>query len=133
MSFIVVSRTIGVFLVEREPSHRSLWQANDIISPEQTFSVKSTQYESLKAYKELYDASFWTLRYTAASVVIDKHRTITVTLWSMHQGLITDVQIVTKEVLEFRKSQQRYLTTTCTIIPKAPYWSVRQSCTSGNT
>ena len=35
MPFVIVSRTIGVFFVMKEPSHRSWLQANYAISPEQ--------------------------------------------------------------------------------------------------
>ena len=54
--------------------------------PNEMFSVKSTQYISLKAYKKLYATSHWT--YIAASAVTDTHththtlthKTTTVTL-----------------------------------------------------
>ena len=38
--------------------------------PNETFSAKSTQYMSLKAYKKLYATSLWT-RYVATSTVTD--------------------------------------------------------------
>ena len=38
--------------------------------PNKAFLAKSTQYKSLKAYKEPYDASLWTYK-RAASVVTD--------------------------------------------------------------
>ncbi len=59
--FVVVSRII--VLDDRELSRRSLWQAEltpVTISLNKTFLAKSTQFVSLKAYKELYDVSFWT-------------------------------------------------------------------------
>ena len=40
--------------------------------PNKIFSAKSTQYISLKAYNELYDASL-RARYVAASAVRDTH------------------------------------------------------------
>ena len=54
-----MSSTIGVFLVEREPSRRSSWQANYTVSPEQNIF---SEIQALKAYKELYDASIWTYK-----------------------------------------------------------------------
>ena len=33
--FVIVSRIIGVCLVEKQPSHQSSWQANNTIAPEQ--------------------------------------------------------------------------------------------------
>ena len=60
MPFLIVSRTSGVFFVEKELSHLSLWQANNAISPKEMFSMKSTQFISLKANKKLYAASLWT-------------------------------------------------------------------------
>ena len=45
VQFVIVLRTIGVFLVEKQPSRRSLWQANNAISPEQNvFSEVHTMH-----------------------------------------------------------------------------------------
>ena len=60
MPFVIVSRTIGVFFVEKEPSRSSLWQANDAISPEQNiFHEVHTMHTMHIAYKKLYIASLW--------------------------------------------------------------------------
>ena len=98
-----MSSTIGVFLVEREPSHRSLWQANHAISLEQNIFSK---IHTMQIFKSL-QGTLWRLtlgvqtRYVAASVVTDRrtdgqththtHRTTTVTLWHMHRGLMTSL------------------------------------------
>ena len=43
MPFLIVSRTIHVFFLKKEPSRQSSWQANNAISPEgNTFSEVNT-------------------------------------------------------------------------------------------
>ena len=82
MLFLVMSSTIGVFLVEREPSHRSSWQANHAISPEQNIFSEVHTIQILKSLQgTLLDIQ---MRYVVASAVTDTHththKTTTVTL-----------------------------------------------------
>ena len=70
-----MSSTIGVlFLVEREPSLRSLWQANHAVSPEQNIFSEIHLMQSFKSLQ----GTLWfpTLdiqtRYVAASAVTDR-------------------------------------------------------------
>ena len=59
--FLVMSSTIGVFLVEREPSRRSSWQANHAVSPEQVFS----EIHTMQIFKSLQGTlRYLTLGYT---------------------------------------------------------------------
>ena len=53
MLFLVMSSTIGMFLVERESSCQSLWQANHTISPEFNFFSKIHTIQIFKIFKEL--------------------------------------------------------------------------------
>ena len=78
MPFVIVSRTTGVFFVKIEPSHQSSWQANNAIYlRNETFSVKSTQYKSLK---KLYATSLGPTNqvhvYIATSAVTETHTQI---------------------------------------------------------
>ena len=70
--FLIVSRTWCIFLLRksRVANHRGKQITPYLLK--ETFSAKSTQYTSLKAYKKLYASSLWT-RYAAASVVMDTH------------------------------------------------------------
>ena len=45
-----MSSTIGVFLVEREPSRQSSWQANHAVSPEQNIF---SEIHAMKTFESL--------------------------------------------------------------------------------
>ena len=69
-----MSSTIGVFLVEREPSRRSSWQENHPVSPEQNIF---SEIHAMKTFKSLQgtlrclNLDIQT-RYVAASAVTDR-------------------------------------------------------------
>ena len=76
MPFVIVSRTIGVFLSRKSRVVDIRDRQITPYLPNEMFSVKSTQYISLKAYKKLYITSLWThkpCRHVAASAVTDTH------------------------------------------------------------
>ena len=60
--FLVVSSTIGVLLVTESGVTNHHGRQIVPYLPNKTFSAKSTQFKSLKAYKEPYDASLWTCK-----------------------------------------------------------------------
>ena len=75
MPFVIVSKIIGVCLSRKS---RVTDHHGRQIMPcltNKMFSAKSTQYNSLNAYKKLYIASLWTYKpgtiYVAASMVTD--------------------------------------------------------------
>ena len=83
-----MSSTIGVFLVEREPSRRSSWQANHAVSPEQNIFSEIHMMQSFKNLQgtlQCLNLDIQT-RYVAASAVTDRqtdthtHKTTTVPL-----------------------------------------------------
>ena len=98
MLFLVMSSTIGVFVVERELSRRSSWQPNHPISPEQNIF---SEVHTIQIFKSLQGPLRGLtldiqMRYVVANAVIDRHtdthththKTTTVTLRRMRRGLM---------------------------------------------
>ena len=88
-----MSSTIGVFIVEREPSRRSSWQANHAVSPEQnTFSEIHAMktFKTLQGTLQCLNLDIQT-RYVAASVVTDTHTHKTTTVPLAHAPRVNDL------------------------------------------
>ena len=95
MLFIVVSSTIGVFLVERESRVTAISPEQNIFSEVHTIQI----FKNLQGTLRCLTLDLQT-RYTVASALIDRqidrqtHRTTTVTLRCMRRGLMKVPKLV---------------------------------------
>ena len=70
--FLVMSSTSGVFLIERESSRRSLWQANHAISPKQNILSESKSKKNLATCNPIVSIKIFLLQnFTHGHPIID--------------------------------------------------------------